>query len=299
MKQSSLSSILFKFSILVIIVALLAACGSPAEESQDAGIPQEESSQESSSESSQTEMQTNTTGTSFEEQELPADFPEAFPLPEYTKVGSTVDMPGENSYRIFLAFPEVDLEEVLAYYHQELPLKGWTIDNEAAGALGMILEITHPDYEAKLDFIEDEYGVVLDLALAPLGELEEVPGSDVTFGESEGLGESGGDFPSDFPVPSRFSAIDLPPKLVEEGYQLAFNFPDMAELAIIEISTALMTGGWEIGDFAVDSMTGSYTVPFTGPDGFQGYALITSRPEVAGLDTISGSVIALHTGVIE
>ena len=122
-----------------------------------------------------------------------------------------------------------------------------------------------PDYEAKLDFVEDEYGIVLDLALAPLGELEEIPGSAETFGESEGLGEAGGDFPVDFPVPSRFTAIDFPAKLAEEGYQLAFNFPDMAELAIIELSTALMAQSWGIGEFEVDAMTGSYMVPFTGP----------------------------------
>jgi len=297
MKPSLFSSILIKLSILVTVVALLAACGAPVEESQNEVVPQEDPTMESSSENAQTEM--NTSGASFEEQELPANFPEAFPLPDYAKVGSTVDMPGENSFRIFLAFPEVTLEEVLTYYHHELQALGWTVETEADTSLGYKMDITHPEYEAKLDFIKDEYGIVLDLALAPQGELEEIPGSSETLSESEGLGESGGDFPSNFPVPSRLSAIDLPLKLAEGGYQLAFNFPDMAELAIVELSTGLMTGGWEIGDFEFDSMTASYFMPFTGPNGFQGYALITAKPDVAGLDTISGSLIALHPGVME
>ncbi len=244
-------------------------------------------------------METNTSGSTFEEEELPADFPEVFPLPEYAKIGSTVDMPGESSYRIFFAFPEVSLEETLAFYNLELPAGGWSVDAEGPEVTGYGMWITHPDYEAKLDFVVDEYGVVLDLTLAPLGELEEIPGSDQTFGESEGLGESGGDFPADFPVPSRFTAIDPPPKLVEEGYQLVYTFPDMAELAIIELSTALMTQSWLIGDFEIDAMSGSYMVPFTGPGGFQGYALITGKPDVAGVSSISGAVIALHAGVLE
>jgi len=297
MKPSSFLSILIKLATLIIVITLLAACGSPGEDTLSGDIPEEIPVKESSSEDSQ--LEGNTTGATFEEQELPDNFPEVFPLPEYAKIGSTVDMPGENSYRIFFAFPEVGLEEALAFYNLELPAEGWSVDAEGPEITGYGMWITHPEYEAKLDFIVDEYGVVLDLALAPLGELEEAPGSGESYGESEDLGESGGDFPSDFPVPSRFSAIDLPAKLAEEGYQLAFNFPDMAELAIVELSTALMTSGWEIGDFEVDSMTASYMIPFTGPGGFQGYALITARPEVAGLSSITGSVIALHTGVME
>ena len=281
------------FTLLIFASLLLSSCGGgePPPTDEVAPPPMEEEIAVD-----QTETEANTTGTEFQEQELPADFPEVFPLPEYAKVGSTVDMPGENNYRIFFAFPEVTLEEALAFYRQELQVGGWSVDAEGPEVTGYGMWITHPEYEAKLDFIVDEYGVVLDLSLAPLGELEEIPGSAETFGESDGLGESGGDFPADFPVPSRFTAIDLPAKLAEEGYQLAFNFPDMAELAIIEFSTALMTVSWEIGEFVIDPMTGSYNVPFTGPGGFQGYALITARPEVAGLSSINGSVIALHAG---
>ena len=297
MKLSSLSSTLIKISTLVIFLTLLTACGSPAADTPTEGAPQENIPVESSPDDSQTEQ--NTTDATFEDQQLPANFPEVFPLPEYAKIGSTLDMPGENSFRIFFAFPEVTLEEVLTFYQHELQAGGWSVDAEGPEVTGYGMWITHLEYEAKLDFIDDEYGIVLDLALAPLGELEMIPGNAETFGESEGLGESGGDFPADFPVPSRFTAIDLPAKLAEESYQLAFSFPEMAELAIIELSTALVSGGWEIGEFEVDPMTGSYMVPFTGPGGFQGYALITAKPDVAGLNSISGAVIALHTGVWE
>lgn len=299
MKSSSLLSKMIKFSVLILLIILLPACGSSAEENQSEEILQEDVLIESSAEDSQSEEQTNTTGATFEEQELPENFPEEFPLPEYAKVGSTVDVPGENSYRIFFAFPEISLEEALAFYRQELQAGGWSVDAEGPEATGYGMWITHPEYEAKLDFIVDEYGVVLDLALAPLGELEELPGSADVFGDSEGLGESVGDFPADFPVPSKFTAIDLPAKLAEEGYQLAFNFTNMAELAIVELSSALITASWEIGEFEIDPMTGSYMVPFTGPGGFQGYALITAKAEVAGLSSINGCVIAMHTGEIQ
>jgi len=280
----------------LVLSSLLSACeGGETPEPQVGALSDVE--EEISSEESQ--MEVNTTGASFEEQELPENFPEVFPLPDYAKIGSTVDMPGENSFRIFFAFPEVTLEETLAFYNLELPAGGWSVDAEGPEVTGYGMWITHPEYEAKLDFIEDEYGIVLDLALAPLGELEELPGSDLTFGESDGLGESGGNFPADFPVPSRFSAIDLPVKLAEEGYQLAFTFPDIAELAIIELSTALMTAGWEIGEFEVGNNGGYYRLPLTSSStGFQGYALLTSRADIAGLDSITGSVIALHAGAM-
>ena len=298
MKPNSVLSILIKLSALVILAGLLTACGSSAEDAPSEGVPQEETSVEGSTDDSQTE--TNTTGATVEEQELPANFPEVFPLPEYAKIGSTEDMPGENSFRILFAFPEVTLEEVLTFYQHELQDGGWSVDAEGPEVTGYGMWITHPEYEAKLDFIEDEYGIVLDLAIAPLGELEELSGSGVTFGESEGLGESGGDFPADFPVPSRFTTIDLPAKLTEEGYQLVFSFPDIAELAIIELSTALMTAEWEISELEVGTNGGYYLLPYTSSStGFQGYALLTSRADIAGLDSISGSVIALHTGAME
>jgi hypothetical protein len=159
--------------------------------------------------------------------------------------------------------------------------------------------INNPEYDAKLDFIEEEYGVVLDLTIVPLGTLDEVPVGEDTYGESEDLGEAAGSIPADFPVPSSFQAIELPAKLAGEGYQLAFSFPNIAELAIVEFSTGLMGGSWAIGDFQSDAVGGYYLLPFTGPGGFQGYALITSSPEVAGLPAINGAVIAIHEGSTE
>jgi len=298
MKPIPFSSILFKLSILVIVVALLAACGSPAEESPNEVVLQEDTIMESSSENSQTEM--NTTGASFEEQELPADFPEEFPIPKETKIGSTVEIPGENSYRIFFGIVGMTLEEVLTFYQQELQVGGWSVDAEGPEVTGYGMWITHPEYEAKLNFIEDEYGVVLDLAIAPLGQLIEIPTSGEAYEKSEGLGAKTGDIPADFPKPASFTIIDLPPKLAGEGYQLAFSFQGMAELAIMELSTALRSTGWEIGTistYEIGSRGGFYTLPFSSASsGFHGYALITAKADVAGLDSISGAVIALHTG---
>lgn len=297
MKQSPFSSILLKFSIHLIVVALLAACGSPAEGSLDEGIPQEDTKIENSSENSQTEM--NTTEASFDEQELPDDFPQEFPIPQEAKIGSTVPVPGENSYRIFFGIVELTLEEVLTFYQYELQAGGWSVDAEGPEVTGYGMWITHPEYEAKLNFIEDEYGVVLDLAIAPLGELMEILTSGEAYEESEDLGEIMGDIPADFPKPASFTIIDLPPKLAGEGYQLAFTSPDMAELVIIELSMALVNAGWEIGTFETGSGGGFYTLPFSASSSdFHGYALITNRVDIAGLDSISGSVIALHAGAM-
>ncbi len=294
MKPTSLLSILIKLSALVIIAGLLTACGSSAEDAPSEGVPQEDTSVESSTEDSQTEQ--NTTGASFEEQELPDNFPEVFPLPEYARIGSTMDMPGENSFRIFFAFPEVTLEEALAFYNLELPARGWSVDAEGPEVTGYGMWITHPEYEAKLDFFVDEYGVVLDLAIAPLGQLMDISANAEVYEESEDLGEITGDIPADFPKPASFIIIDLPPKLAGEGYQLAFTSPDMAELVIIELSTAFVSAGWEIGTFEMGSGGGFYILPFSSSSGFHGYALITAKADVAGLDSISGSVIALHAG---
>ena len=126
MKPASLSSILIKLSTLVIIVTLLTACGSSGEDYPDEVISQEDTSVETTLENSQTEM--NSTGVKIEEEELPSDFPE------------------ENSYRIFFAFPEVTLEEVLTYYHHELQVLGWAVETEGDTALGYKMDITHTGF---------------------------------------------------------------------------------------------------------------------------------------------------------
>lgn len=280
------------FPLLVVFAFLFTSCGGVEDPpTEDVAAPVEDTPAKEQGE-------VNTTGVEFQEEELPADFPEEFPIPEEAKIGSTVPMPGDNSYRVFFALVEFTLADALTFYQQELQAGGWSVDAEGPEVTGYGMWITHPEYEAKLNFIEDEYGVVLDLAIAPLGELMEIPTSAEAYEESENLGEATGDIPADFPKPATFTTIDLPSKLAEEGYQLAFTFPDMAELAIIELSKALVTGGWEIGEFEIDAMTSSYKVPFTAPGGFQGYALITAKADVAGLDSINGAVIALHPGDI-
>ena len=285
-------SILVMTFLLITVATMLAACGGGEIPLED--VVPEPTKEEMGSESQETEM--NTTGTEFEEAELPEDFPAVFPLPENTKVASTVPMPGDNSYRVFFSFPESSLEEILPFYAHELQANDWTVYAEGPEEMGYGMVINHPDHDARLDFIEEEYGVVLDLTIVPAGELEEVPVLDENFGDSDNLGDSGGSFPEDFPLPVRFTPIDLPSKLAGEGYQLAYSFPDMAELAMVEISTTLMTAGWEIGEFEANPLGGYYMVPFTGPDGFEGYALISNSPDVVGLATISGAVIALHEG---
>ena len=241
-------------------------------------------------------QQVNTSGVEFEEGELPEDFPDEFPVHEDARIGSTIEMAGDNHFRVFLSFT-MSLEEVLTYYHHELQAEGWTVESEQATSKGTLLKITNPEYEAKLDFITSEMGVVLDLTIDPLGEAFELPEIAEGIGESSGLGEGSGDFPADFPMPIQASPIPLSDKLRGEGYQLVFSFPEIPELALIQISTALMGGGWEIGDYEIDAMTHVYIVPFTDPgSGFQGFALLTDNLDVVGMNSVDGSIIALHPG---
>ena len=109
------------------------------------------------------------------------------------------------------------------------------------------------------------------------------------------MGETGTDFPTDFPLPAGAEPIAVPDKLAAEGYQLAYSYPDIPELAYIQFSAAIVSSGWSIGDFQMG--TNFYTMPFSNPaTGFEGHALLTSNPEAAGVSTISGCVVALHPG---
>ena len=186
----------------------------------------------------------------------------------------------------------------MAFYRQELPALGWTIDSDEVTSRGTDLKITNPEYEAKLDFVTSEMGVVLDLTIDPLGQALEIPGGEDGFGESEGLGETGGDFPAGFPVPVGAKQIPVPEKLKSEGYQVVFSYPEPPEMAYMQLITAIMGAGWEIGDFTIDPGTNVFLMPFSDPaSGFQGYALLTDDPDVAGMDLAGSSIIALHPGV--
>ncbi len=285
--------ILFLLSLLAAAV-LLTSCGGQAQPPADDFSRSRGSPGESAA--SEAPPQSNTSGTEFEEGELPEDFPEAFPVHPEARVGSAVDGQEENHFRVFLAF-SMDLDQVLAYYRQELLVKGWTVESEETTSLGTELKITNLEYEAKLDFITSDMGVVLDLAIDPLGEAAELPEIAEGIGESSELGEVGGDFPADFPVPLEASPIPLSDKLREEGYQLAFAYPQIPEMALVQISTALMGAGWEIGEYEIDVATHVFLVPFTDPGGsFEGYALLTDNPDVIGIDLAGGSLIALHPG---
>ena len=157
--------------------------------------------------------------------------------------------------------------------------------------------IIHPAYDARLDFITSEMGVVLDLTINPLGEVVDLPEISDSYGESEGLGEIDGDFPSNFPIPSGAKAIPVPDKLKSEGYQLTFSYPDLPEMVYIQLITGFMAVGWDVGEFVIDAESNLILMPFTHPgSGFQGYALLTDNPDVLGLSSVEGTIITLHSG---
>jgi hypothetical protein len=141
-------------------------------------------------------------------------------------------------------------------------------------------------------------GVLIDLALYPSGMGERIPGSGDGSAASTELGETGGDFPADFPLPIGAEPITVPDKLKSEGYQQIFSYPNLPEMAYIQLTSAIVAKGWEIGDFNVDPDTQVYIMSFSDPaSGFQGYALLTDDPGMIGMDMAGGSIIALHPGV--
>ena len=90
---------------LLIVGLLMTSCrgGETTPVDDGSSNQMDDTAMETSSE--QTVTDTNTSGTEFEEAELPDEFPGNFPLPENTKVASTVPMPGDHSYRVFFSFP--------------------------------------------------------------------------------------------------------------------------------------------------------------------------------------------------
>ena len=95
-------------SVFLIMVLFMVSC------SGDSEPIEEENTRARGQAPGATEIpqQVNTSGTEFEESELPDGFPEEFPIPDEAKIGSSVDIPGENSFRFFLTFIKT-LDEVL------------------------------------------------------------------------------------------------------------------------------------------------------------------------------------------
>jgi hypothetical protein len=292
MKLSSWRSISIIAIIPFLIALTLTACG--GDQNQPTQIEPDSSFNQTSSEP--TEDQTG--GTEFQEAELPEDFPLNFPLPEDARIGSVVNLPGEGSYRIYISLPS-SLSEAQDYYQTNLPDNNWIITEEGISTAGPSLAFSGQDFEGELIFIEAETGVGIDLALYPLGSAQEMPDVPINLGESTELGEGGGDFPEDFPISAQFNPLELTPRLMDQGYQLAFIYQGPPELALVELSTVLALEDWVIGDFTFEPANLSYLVPFSDPEGsFQGYALITNNSDLTGLEG-SDAVIAFQSGPLE
>ena len=150
-------------------------------------------------------------------------------------------------------------------------------------------------FDAELYFTLYDEKAFISVSLVSAGSLPDSSDLSVSIGGGSTLGKSNTDIPADFPLPIGAEPISLPDKLAGEGYQLAFSYPDMPELAYIQFSAAIVSSGWMIGN---PEMGGnSYTMPFSNPaTGFEGYALLTSNPETAGVGSISGCIVALHPG---
>lgn len=235
-------------------------------------------------------------GETFEEAELPEDFPSSFPIPDDARIGSNVEMGGDDEFRVFLSLT-ITLNDALAYYRSELPARNWTIVTDEVTNRGTEMAITNDEYEGELLFVDAEMGVVVDVYLYLPGTVEAIPDLPTEFGDSGTLGEGASSFPPDFPIPSSYSPLELSDSLRAEGYELAFTYVGIAEMGMIDFNIALMSTGWEIGDMALEGMSGVYVLPFSSPNGdFEGYAYITNNPAQFNLDTGGAVLIGLAPG---
>jgi len=298
--SSDFSSSLKLLSLLLIAAFFVSCAGFESSSSTgESSLAAEVQEQSESEESEAPPPEGESGGAVFEEAPLPEDFPGSFPIPEQARIGSSVTEPGVEGFQIMLALTDT-LDESLAYYQGALPAGGWEITDQTDSEQGTYLVISSADYEGELVFMPLDTGVILDVGLTPAGAKLEIPESEMDLGTSTDLGETGTEIPADFPLPDGASPISLPDKLKNEGYQLAFEYPDLPELIIIQLSVAVMTAGWEIGEYIVEAETHSFLIPFEDPvSGFEGYALLTDNPDLVGLDSITGSIIALHPGVVE
>jgi hypothetical protein len=227
--------------------------------------------------------------------ELPKDFPANFPIPAGAQVTSNLDLAGEDDFRVFIAIL-LPMEDVLAYYEHELPANGWTIDEQTETNRKTEMTISSGQYNGELLFAGAETGVALDVHLTPSGTGESLPELPGDLGDSASLGEGGGSFPADFPLPISYTSIGLPDRAQSEGFQLAYTATGMAEMVMVELNLAVMEAGWEIGESTIDAASGVYLIPFVNPaSGFQGFASILRDGSAYGLPT-GGVLILLAPG---
>ena len=230
----------------------------------------------------------------YEEAELPEGFPPDFPIPEGARVGSSVNLSGEDHFRVFFALPGT-LEEVLAFYRAELPAAGWEITQEGKASGGTRLEVLGSTYAGELLFVPAETGVGLDVSLVPFVDGDDQPDlPDVPegLGESVSLGEAAGDLPEDLPIPASFNPVPLSTELEGQGCLLAYGFNGPAELALADLTMALVNGGWEVGEPGMDASSRTYRMPFSDPDsGDKGCAWISGDPASLGMEDLPDTLI--------
>ena len=274
---------------LVLSVAIpLASCSGRASKPQQE--PVSTSTLEDFSGTSTESQEPEFEGAPVQEAELPDDFPASFPIPADASIASTIGL-GAGEFRVMLAIT-MSLGQTLDWYRGELNSRGWDITQENETVRGTEWTISNDAFQGELLFIGAETGVALDVHLFPLGTGDFIPDIAGELGDSTGLGEVGGSFPADFPIPTIFSPIGLNDALQAQGFELAYTYAGMAELAMLELNIGLMSAGWEIGDPTIDPSGANYIIPFTNPaTDFQGYASILR--DASGIDLEAGSVLIL------
>jgi hypothetical protein len=274
---------------LCLSLLLLTACGSEKTESPLEASPQSAGSENQGGTiaTQQPEFDTSMVQTAV----LPEGFPASFPIPDGAQLTSNVSLPGEDDFRVFFALV-MPIEDALAYYQSELPANGWMIEEQTETGRGTEMKLISSEYEGELLFVDADTGVALDVHLLPTGGGALVPELAGDLGDSASLGEGDSSFPADFPVPTIFNPFELNQSLQDEGFELAYTYDGMAEMAMVEFNIAMMSSGWEIGDPTIDPASGIYMIPFTNPaTGFQGHASILRDASGYGLE--AGSVLIL------
>lgn len=287
-------------TILLVFAFLISACGGSGSvpTALDESIPgKSDTAMEASGEQGEPageDMDVDISG--MVNQELPPGFPAEFPIPPDAQVTSTISLGADDEFRVYFSMID-SLEQTIAFFDAELPLAGWTIVEQMESPSGYEFEIENPTYGGNILLVGAETGVALDVHLFPVGIGETIPDGAEDLGDSTNLGDSGSSFPSDLPLPTSFTPIELSNNLKTESYELAFTYEGIAEMAMVELNIALMTAGWEMGEPTLEGISGEYILPFTEPgSGFEGYAYITSNPGQFNMDAGGAVLIALAPG---
>ncbi len=286
MKKLNLK-LIFVIKLVILLSLFLCACGG----SQESENPEDAALNPAST----TESEDVSQQSGFEEGELPEDFPSDFPIPPDARVGSSIN-PSRGGFQVYLSL-QGTLEEALNYYREELPAAGWMITSDKENLGNPYLKISGEEYQGELMFVSAGTGVGLDVTLLPPDDAQENPDIPENMGEGTTLGGGESGFPDDFPLPVSFQPVGLSTTLEEQGYQLAFSYQDLPELALADLTMALINGAWTVGDPSLEGTQRAYRLPFENPaTGFQGHALISNDPSVIGADYQEMTIIAFLAG---